>query len=150
MRHVALSDFITGVRKVDLAPDELVVAIHIPALAGSPKSCFLKLGSRNYLVISIAMVSALISLDGDGRIVMARVAVGACSPVAQRLGGLEAALIGQGAAQLVDRRNFWSPHLGPLSPIGDVRGSAEYRLEAAAELCKRAVLGTMGREGGAG
>jgi CO/xanthine dehydrogenase FAD-binding subunit len=146
-RHVALSDFITGVRKVDLAADELVVAIHIPALAGSPKGSFLKLGSRHYLVISIAMVSALVSLDRDGRIAMARVAVGACSPVAQRLGGLEGALMGQSAAQLADQREIWSAHLGDLSPIGDVRGSAAYRLEAAAELCKRAVLGAMGRDG---
>lgn len=146
-RHVALSDFITGVRKVDLAADELVVAIHIPALPGSAKSCFLKLGSRHYLVISIAMVSALVSQDGDGRIAMARVAVGACSPVAQRLGGLEGALIGLRAAQLTDKHELWMAHLGDLLPIGDVRGSAEYRLEAVAELCKRAVLGAMGRDG---
>jgi len=142
-RHVALADFITGVRKVDLAADEMVVAIHVPAPPASAKSNFLKLGSRQYLVISIAMVSALVELDGQGRIAMARIAVGACSPVAQRLGGLEAALTGQSAAQLAGQEDIWTAHLGPLSPIGDVRGSAEYRAEAAGELCKRAVLGAM-------
>ncbi len=146
-RHVALSEFITGVRKVDLAPDEMVVAIHVPAPPASAKSNFLKLGSRKYLVVSIAMVSVLVTLDGQGRIAVARVAVGACSPVAQRLGGLEAALVGQSAAQLAEQGDIWAAHLGPLSPVGDLRGSAEYRAEAAGELCKRAVLGAMGGAG---
>lgn len=84
-RFVALADFITGVREVDLRPNELVSAIHIPAIPRRAGSCFVKLGSRRYLVISIAMVSALVSLDSAGRIETARVAVGSCSAVAQRL-----------------------------------------------------------------
>ncbi len=141
-RRVALSDFITGVRRIDLRPNELVFAIHIPDMPAPANSSFLKLGSRKYLVISIAMVAALVTLDGAGRIADARVAVGACSAVAQRLGGLEAALIGLNADQL-QQTDIWSQHLAPLSPIADVRGSADYRFEAAAELCKRAVLGAM-------
>jgi len=144
MRRVALADFITGVRRIDLRADEMVVAIHLPDLPGNTYSHFLKLGARRYLVISIAMVSALVSLDHKERIVWARVAVGSCSAVAQRLGGLEAALIGQGAAQLRAAPDLWTRHLSPLSPLGDVRGSAEFRLEAAAELCRRTVLGAMG------
>lgn len=146
-RHVALADFITGVRKIDLAPDELVCAIHIPLPPRSAGSHFVKLGSRKYLVISIAMVSALVVLDNARRIELARVAVGACSAVAQRIGGLETALVGQTAAQLAGSAEIWAKHLGRLSPIGDVRGSAQYRLEAAAELCKRAVLGAMRETG---
>lgn len=143
VRHVALSDFITGVRRIDLRPDELVYAIHIPPLPASATGRFLKLGSRKYLVISIAMVSVLVSLDDAGRIEMARVAVGSCSGVATRLGALEGALIGLTAGDLAGQPDIWTRHLDPLSPIGDVRGSAEYRQEAAAELCKRAVLGVM-------
>ena len=150
-RRVALSDFITGVRRIDLRPDELVFAIHIPDIAPSANSSFLKLGSRKYLVISIAMVAALVTLDDAGRIAEARVAVGACSAVAQRLGGLEAALMGLNVDQL-QQSDIWSQHLAPLSPIDDVRGSGDYRLDAAAELCKRAVFGAMteangGRDG---
>ena len=146
-RDVALSDFITGVRRIDLAPGELVTAIHIPDLPARTTSSFLKLGSRKYLVISIAMVSALVSLDGAGRIDVARISVGACSAVATRLHGLEAALIGLSPDQLGGLPDIWpelfSVHLGPLSPIADVRGSAEYRLEAASELCRRAVLAAL-------
>ena len=59
------------------------------------RSTFLKLGARKYLVISIVMVAVV---DGDrrgGTIAAARVAVGACSAVAQRLPALEAALVGR-------------------------------------------------------
>jgi len=142
-RLIALSDFITGVRQTDLRPDELVFAIHIPDLPETAVSSFLKLGSRKYLVISIAMVAALVALDDAGRITEARVAVGACSAVAQRLPGLEAAIIGQTADQLTQQNDIWSQHLAPLSPIADVRGSADYRLDAAAELCKRALLSAV-------
>lgn len=143
VRFVPLSEFITGVRRIDLRPDELVYAIHVAAVPTGAQSRFLKLGSRKYLVISIAMVAALVSLDSNRRIGSARVAVGACSAVATRLGGLEAALIGRNAAQLAAQPDIWSRHLDPTSPIGDARGSAAYRLEAAAELCKRAVFGAM-------
>lgn len=142
-RRVALADFITGVRKVDLRDGELVAAIHVPALPEATYASFIKLGARKYMVISIAMVSALVSLDGVGRIELARIAVGSCSAVAQRLGGLEAALMGRNGAQLSAQSGIWSQHLGGLSPIGDVRGSAEYRLEAAGELCHRAVIAAM-------
>lgn len=143
-RFVPLPDFITGVRRIDLRPDELVCAIHIPDVATGAQGCFVKLGSRRYLVISIAMVAALVALDESGRIDLARVAVGACSAVAARLKGLETALIGLDAVQLDKRPEIWSRHLDPLSPIGDVRGTGAYRLDAAAELCRRAVGGAMG------
>jgi CO/xanthine dehydrogenase FAD-binding subunit len=142
-RIVALADFITGVRQVDLARDELVVAIHVPKQPASARGCFVKLGSRKYLVISIVMVSALVALDRIGRIETARVAVGACSPVAQRLAGLEAALRGLDADDLAKHSDIWARHLGGLSPIDDVRAPAQYRRAAAAELCRRAVTGAM-------
>ncbi len=148
-RMVALADFITGVRKIDLRADELVSAIHVPALPANVGSHFVKLGARSQMVISIAMVSALVALDDAGRIETARVAVGACSAVARRLGGLEAALVGCRADALPEHREFWTDHLGELDPITDVRASCDYRLAGAGELCKRAVLGAIDSANGA-
>lgn len=142
-RRVPLADFITGVRQIDMAPDEMVVAIHIPAPENAPRGYFLKLGARKYLVISIAMVSTLVALDAGGRITCARVAIGACSAVAQRLSALEAALIGQTVDQLLADPDIWTRHLAALAPISDVRGPADYRQKVAAELCMRAVMGAI-------
>ena len=138
-RRVPLDKFITGVRRTALAPSELVVAIHVPKPAREARSAFVKLGARRYLVISIAMAAATLEI-AEGRIAAARIAVGACSAVAQRLPALETALAGAPFdGQLADRID--SAHLAPLAPIDDVRGSAGYRSEAALVLLRRLLAG---------
>lgn len=139
-RTIALSDFITGVRKTALAPGELVSAIHIPALPESTFAAFEKLGSRRYLVISIAMVAACVTLGKGDVIETVRVAVGACSPVARRLPALEDELKGSSVQILKNPELVTATHLESLNPIDDVRGSATYRVEVVAELCRRALL----------
>ena len=134
-RVLPLSDFITGVRQTALAEDELVTAILVPHPPAEMRSGFEKLGSRRYLVISIAMTAANITLDDTGCIAQARIAVGACSAVAQRLPALEADLIGQDP----DALRISPTHLAPLAPIDDVRGSGAYRLDAAQTQISRAI-----------
>ncbi len=131
-RTLPLEDFIPGPRRTALREDEIVAAVLVPKPRHPARSHFLKLGARRYLVISIAMAAAVIERDQD-RVAAARVAVGACSPVARRLPGLEAALVGQ----VPDPKLVRPEHLAPLAPIDDVRGSAEYRGEAALMLLRR-------------
>ena len=135
MRRIALGAFITGNRRTVLAPDELMVAILVPRPQRPTKSAFIKLGARRYLVISIAMAAATLEID-DGRIVAARVAVGACSAVAQRLPALERELGGARVDPTLVQR-VQPTHLAPLAPIDDVRGSAAYRQDAVLTLLRR-------------
>ena len=119
-------------------PDELVTAVLVPLPGERARSAFLKLGSRAYLVISIAMVAAVVDVGGDGRIATARIVVGACSEVPQRIGAAEARLIGR----VPDARlagSIVADDLAALTPIDDVRGSADYRRAAALTLVRRAV-----------
>jgi CO/xanthine dehydrogenase FAD-binding subunit len=134
-RILPLQDFILGVRKTALGSDEIVTAIHIPTPPDGAGSAFEKLGNRKYLVISIAMTAALIKCDVRGSISEARVAIGACSPVAQRLTQLEADLIGAKPSEV----EILPSHLSQLSPIDDVRGSGGYRLDIVQEQCRRAI-----------
>lgn len=134
-RRIPLSTFITGVRKTELRPGELVVALHVPRPLNDARSAFLKLGARRYLVISIAMASVVVEVE-EGRVAAARIAVGACSPVAQRLPGLEQVLIGAPFDARLGEQVAAS-HLAPLSPIDDVRGSAGYRSDVALVLQRR-------------
>jgi CO/xanthine dehydrogenase FAD-binding subunit len=139
-RRVPIGSFVTGNRRTTRAPDELVTGLFVPMpLAGtSVRSTFEKLGSRAYLVISIAMVAAIAEIGEDGTVARARVAVGACSEVAQRLPALEAELAGRpaaaGSAAIVRPE-----HLAGLTPIDDVRGTAEYRRDAALTVVRRAL-----------
>ena len=138
-RTLPLADFVLGPRQTARRADELVTALLVPDRAAG--SVFLKLGARRYLVISIAMVAVTLQQDGEGRVGHARVAVGSCGPKAVRLPALEAALLGAvphpGLVQ--------AEHLGPLSPIADVRGSAGYRADATLELLRRALDGFAAR-----
>lgn len=137
-RNVPLAAFITGYRQTALAPGELVTAILVPRTIDTGRSAFLKLGARRYLVISIAMVAAVVRAEA-GRVAEARIAVGACSAVAKRLTELEDALAGAdlSAAPLSSRVTL--DHLAGLDPIDDVRATAAYRREAALELVRRAL-----------
>lgn len=141
VRRMPLAEFVTGVRRVALAPAELVTALHLPPHGG--QSAFVKLGARRYLVISIAMVAAHVALDAEGRILRAAVAVGSCAPVARRLPALEAALVGADAQDLVAAVR---PDLiQGLAPISDVRGDAAYRDAAVPVLVRRALTRCMHR-----
>lgn len=135
-RYLPLSGFILGNRRTALTPGEMVTAIRVPKPTG--RSAFVKLGARRYLVISIAMVAARLVIE-DATVTDAAVAVGSCSAVARRLAGVEAKLIGspadRGLAAIVQ-----SAPMAELSPIADVRSSAEYRLDAVREIVARAVL----------
>ncbi len=136
-RVLRLEDFLTGYRQTALRPDELLTAVLVPHDADNARSAFLKLGLRRYLVISVVMTAVVVAVDLDGRIADARVAVGACSPVAQRLPSLEAQLVGRSTDEL-DEASI-PEHLSTLSPIDDVRATADYRRRSAAILLRRAL-----------
>jgi CO/xanthine dehydrogenase FAD-binding subunit len=137
-RRIALRDFIVGNRKTARRHDEILTAVLVPRELEDAKSVFLKLGARRYLVISIAMVAALVKTHAAGRVDAARVAVGSCSVTARRLSRLEAAMIGADATSNLGQLVL-PEHLMELSPINDVRATAEYRQDAALTLVRRAV-----------
>lgn len=132
-RTVALEEFVTGYRATAKAADELVTAIIVPADAAGRESSFVKLGTRAYLVISLVMVAVSIGRDVSGRVTAARVAVGACSPVAQRLSRFEASVMSGSP------RRVTTADLVELTPIDDIRCSAAYRLDVVPEMVRRAL-----------
>ena len=135
-RRLPLSEFLVGNRKTLRRSDEVLSAVIIPRDLEDARSAFLKLGARRYLVISIAMVAAVVTLDSRRTISQARVAVGSCSVTARRLADLERDLVGIAIAP------GWTScvsanHLRLLSPIDDVRATAAYRNDAALTLVRR-------------
>ena len=138
-RELSLNTFITGPRQTKLAADELLSAVLIPKSGAQGVSSFLKLGSRKYLVISIVMVAVVLEPDSDRTIRNLRISVGSCSAVACRLRELESELQGCSLEDIA-RSPFADRFFAPLTPIDDVRTSARYRLDAAAELVRRAIL----------
>ncbi|MEW9918768.1 xanthine dehydrogenase family protein subunit M [Marimonas sp. MJW-29] len=141
-RSLPLAQFITGPRQTALQSGEMVTAIHLPEAALRGQSHFLKLGARAYLVISIAMCAVRIEV-GDGVVTDAALSIGACGPLALRLGAVEAALVGH---PLDPSRVTDAAVAAALSPIDDVRADARYRSEAAAEVLRRTLAAMAAEE----
>ena len=141
--ETSLERFIEGPRRVQRQPNQIVTGILVPKPKGRAVGGFAKLGARRYLVISIVMAAALLEIDDAGAIAEARIAVGACSPVARRLPVLEMTLLGRvcdgGLGRLVE-----PDHLAPLHPIDDIRADADYRRDAAVTIVSR-LLAELGR-----
>lgn len=140
IRVMPLEAFLLGPRRTARAADELLVALHLPD-PGAAVAGFAKLGARRYMVISIAMVAAVLRMEA-GKVATARVAVGACSPVARRLPGLEARLSGHPAGVPV---TVHASDLDRLSPLTDIRGTDVYRIEAVAEMLGRLLTDLTGK-----
>jgi CO/xanthine dehydrogenase FAD-binding subunit len=143
VRRIPVADFIVGNRKTQRKADELLKAVLVPRALENAASTFVKLGARRYLVISISMVAVVVKLSddkqfSDRKVSEARVAVGSCSAVARRLPALEAELVGASVRDGLGRV-VRPEHLAPLSPIDDVRATAEYRMDASLRLVQRAL-----------
>jgi CO/xanthine dehydrogenase FAD-binding subunit len=137
--RVPMGSFYAGYRTTVL-DGGIVTGVRIPKQSG--RSVFRKLGTRRYLVISIAMISLVIETDAAGVVHVAKAAVGACSAVAQRLPLLEAAMMGQPLTMAAVRPE----HLATLTPIDDIRASADYRRHAAVTLLQDAIAGLVRME----
>jgi CO/xanthine dehydrogenase FAD-binding subunit len=143
-RSLPWPEFLIGVKRTALAPDELIVGMRWPVRRG-PGS-FSKIGSRNAMVIAVA--GLCLQLDEDAQQV--RVALGSVAPTVVRAPAAEAfaarALTGAGAwqdprAPLADAAvaEFGELVQAAAAPIDDVRGAASYRQYGCGVLARRAL-----------
>jgi CO/xanthine dehydrogenase FAD-binding subunit len=139
-RDVAATDFWPAYRQTALAPDELIVRIRIP-LVTDREMRFRKVGTRraqsiSKVVLSAAWRSTPALSRGPWRDV--RVALGSVAATPVRGRATEAAL--EGRAPNPETADLAAETLaGELSPIEDVRSTAEYRRLVAARVLHRIV-----------
>jgi len=145
-RSVGLDDLWTGPGSTSARPDELLVALDIPAPSAGTGSCYVRLEYRRQMEIAIVGATAVVTVDG-GRIVDARVSITALTPTIRRVPDAESALAGsdggEGAAQAAA-----AAAAAASAPISDVRGSAEYRRAMAAVIANRAITAALTRARG--
>jgi xanthine dehydrogenase small subunit len=124
-RRVAFNEFYTGYRASQRKPNELVVAIEVPRVDG--RQWFRKVGTRAAQAISKIVMAATRRPSGPPTI-----AFGSVAPTVVRARRTEAAL-GHGAsideaASILERE---------ITPIDDVRSTADYRKRVAVNLLRR-------------
>jgi len=137
-RRLKLEDFITGYRKTVLEKNEIVTSINVSNDSANSISAFEKFGTRAYLVISLVMVATSFRRNSAGDITDLRISVGACSPVAKRITKLEDRLMRERKSkQSLDQ--IVPEDFSILSPIDDIRCTAEYRFKLLPVLVKQAL-----------
>lgn len=119
-RRVPMPSFFTGYRQTAARPDELIVAFEIPAVRG--RQWFRKVGTRAAQAIAKIVVAGVTGARP-------RLAMGSVAPTALRLTRTEEAL--GGGASLADAQAMLQSE---IAPIDDVRSTADYRRQVAANL----------------
>ncbi|MFI8415130.1 molybdopterin cofactor-binding domain-containing protein [Serratia sp. NPDC078593] len=95
-RRMPLSEFIVAGYKTQLAADELVVKVVLPAVDNRPmQHHYAQLGRRNALNITRQSLSCRAALTADGRVDFCRLVDGALFSKPQRLLAIEDCLLGQ-------------------------------------------------------
>ncbi|HEV8578234.1 MAG TPA: FAD binding domain-containing protein [Thermoanaerobaculia bacterium] len=139
LREIPYAEFHTGYRKTALQPGEIVASVRLPYLPKGAVQAFRKVGTREAQAISKIVVAMTGCID-DGRIAELRLAAGSVAPVPVRLRAAESAAIGMApgaeAAEATGRAAA-----GEVTPIDDVRSTAEYRRFALERVVRRLVLG---------
>ncbi|HEU0033003.1 MAG TPA: FAD binding domain-containing protein [Kofleriaceae bacterium] len=134
-RRVPYATFCTGYRKTLLAPDELIVAAHIPLPAPGTRMTWRKVGTRRAQSISKVMGAAAFTLDGS-TITSARVAFGAVADRPIRIAAVEQAVVGTRLGDQASEAARTALRTA-IRPIDDVRSTAGYRLDVAENLAAR-------------
>lgn len=140
-RIVPLSEFFLGPEKTVKRPDEILTEVIIPVQEGN--SAFMKLGRRKAFTLAVVSAAAF-ARTRKGKFEEVRVALGAVAPIPMRGRKVEEALKGsevneQKIVQAAERVRE------EVSPITDVRASAEYRKDMSYVLTKRILEQVGGR-----
>ncbi len=146
-REVPAAEFWTGYRQTALAHDELVLRIRIP-LVGDREMRFRKVGTRRAQSISKVVIAVAWRLPGGAPTARTvgpqgiwrdvRVALGSVAATPVRASATEAIL--EGHAPTPEAADLAAETLaGELTPIDDVRSTAEYRRLVSARVLHRII-----------
>ena len=141
-RRSSVPDFLVGALTTSLAPDEMLVAIDLPALPDGMGWGFEEM-ARRHGDYALAAVAVLLRRAGDA-VAEARIALTGVGETARRVPAAEAALIGarpDGTA--LDA--CVAAVRASIAPGDDLHASAEYRVHLAGVLTARALAAAWAR-----
>jgi xanthine dehydrogenase small subunit len=142
-RHMPLEAFFLAYGKQDRRPGEYVRALHAPRLKPNQAYRAFKVSKRFDEDISAVMAAFRFDLDGR-RVTAARVAYGGMAATPKRASHCEAALAGAN----LDDPGTWETASAAIAadfqPLTDMRATAAYRSQVAANLVRRALMEIAG------
>ncbi|MFZ5915338.1 MAG: FAD binding domain-containing protein [Chloroflexota bacterium] len=142
-RQLPLTQFLIGPGQTARRPDELLTEVSFALPAPGTGSAFVKLGKRAAMIIAVASVAALLTLE-DGLIRQARLALGSVAPTVIRAPQAEALLRGRPAGEALFHEAGEMTRQ-EAQPIDDFRASAHYRRQMVAVLTRRTLRAALSR-----
>ena len=137
-RTISAQDFFKGYLTTDLKEEEMLTELRIPGLPSRSGSAFVEFARRegDY---ALAGVAAVITLDANGTIAVARLGLCSVGPAPVRPQAAEALLHGQRPGN-----EAWAAAAAAVvsvldNPLSDIHGSADYRRHLAGVLTKQAL-----------
>ena len=137
-REIPIDELFVGSRQTCLGPDDVLAAILLDPPPSRARSVFLK-KTRVHMDLALASVAVLLEMDAAGETcAYARVATGSVAPTPLRLPEVESLLEGRRITpEVLARAQELAREV--ISPITDVRTSADYRRHITGVLLGRAV-----------
>jgi CO/xanthine dehydrogenase FAD-binding subunit len=135
-RRLPVADFLTGPKRTALAPAELIVAVRFRSLASGGAQEYLKVGTRNAMVIAVASCAVVVEPARHA----VRVGLGSVGPVPLRAPAAEAWAaehVDWAGGAVADVDIFGRLVAEAARPIDDHRSTAAYRRHAIAVLAAR-------------
>jgi carbon-monoxide dehydrogenase medium subunit len=137
-RVVPALEIVTGPGTTSLAAGELLVELRVTRPERRTADAYLRFTPRSEMDIAVVGAGARITLEADGSVGAADIALGAVAPTVVRLAAAE---------QILKGRPIDKAALGEIAiaaseaanPIDDKRGTKEYRRHVAGVLARRAV-----------
>jgi CO/xanthine dehydrogenase FAD-binding subunit len=131
-RWLPYKGFHTGYKQMLIAPGELLVRIRMPRNTRGATHYYRKVGTRKAQAISKVCLASLAKLEHD-QISDVRIALGSVAPIVVRCVQTEDALRGRKPdAETI--KSACTTLSQEISPIDDIRSTADYRLQVARNL----------------
>ncbi len=139
-RRLPIGEFVAGPGRTRLQGREIITRIFLPHAEPFPFQTFDTVGLRRSLAVAVASFAGMVRLSAKGEVEEARFAWGSVAPTVVRIPALEAELAGARLDAATIRRAAETARLG-ISPIDDIRATADYRRSVAANLLVRFLEG---------
>jgi carbon-monoxide dehydrogenase medium subunit len=144
-RRVPFASFFLGVRRTVLAPDEMLVEIHVPHPGLHSGGHYRRHTPRRELDIAVVGVASQLTLS-NGVCTKARIALAAVAPTPLRATAAEHVLEGHRITpELIERAATVA--IDAARPISDQRGSADFRRHLVGVLTRRTLTTALARAG---
>jgi carbon-monoxide dehydrogenase medium subunit len=145
-REIPITEFFVGPRKTAMYKTELLQEVIVPYDADFAKSySYVKLGRRNAFTLSVVAVATVLKVR-DRVFEDVRIALNAVAPTPVRARSVESFLKGREVgSEAIEKASELV--LNDISPISDVRASAEYRKHASKILVKDTLLKALEKAG---